>query len=136
MKQKFKKIVFTIFLGFLVTLPITSYAAGLVPWGGDEQSFAQQISTAPKNNKAQLDALFAAYQAHSCSIYHTFVLFARVVNTMIGFAGVYAIYRLVYISFYLVETWGNEEHIKTGKEGITNVILGFILVLGAYILVN
>jgi hypothetical protein len=136
MKTKLNLILAVASLSLSLGTPFLSHAAGLVPCGGGEQDYAQKVSSDPKMTKAQVDALLQAYQEHSCNIHYIFVMFARVVNAMVAAAGIYAIYRIVFVSFDLIESFGSEEAIKSGKEGLQNIFLGFLLVLGAYLLVN
>src|SRR6266404_3010943 len=105
MKIKLNSILAIISLTLSLGAPLAAGAAGLVPCGGGEQEYAQKVSSDPKITKAQSDALLQTYQQHSCSIHYIFVMFARVVNAMVGAAGIYAIYRIVFVSFDLIETW-------------------------------
>jgi len=137
MKSKIKKIVAAVYiiLPLIAFIPFVASAA-LVPCGGSEQEYAQKIANDPKATPAQMQALYEQYMAHSCQIADIFKLFARVTNGMVAFAGIYAIFRIVDNGFGMVTAFGNEETIKATSEGLTHAILGFLIVLGAYALVN
>jgi hypothetical protein len=97
---------------FLV-LPDSVLAAskgGLVPCGGSGQS--------------------------ACTLKDIFVMVARVTNTLIGLAGIYAVYVIIGAGFWLVVTMGNEEKLTNYKKQISQAVVGFVLVLMAYMFVN
>ena len=137
MKSKINKLIIALYILMMASaiVPVIAHAA-LVPCGGGEQQYAEKIAQDPKATPDQLQALYTEYLAHSCKIADIFTLFARVTNAMVAFAGIYAIYRIVDNGFVMVTAFGNEEAIKGAQEGLTNAILGFLIVLGAYALVN
>jgi len=96
-------------------VPLFVQAAGLVPCGG-------------------YDA--AGNPEPPCTIYHIFILIARVTNWLIGLAGVYAVFQIVIAGFWLVVSSGNEENVAKWKKGITNAVVGLVIVLGAYMFMN
>jgi hypothetical protein len=61
---------------------------------------------------------------------------ARVTNTLIGLAGIYAVYVIIGAGFWLVVTMGNEEKLTNYKKQISQAVVGFVLVLMAYMFVN
>jgi hypothetical protein len=113
-KQKIILIIFSLGLFFSVTAPLKVQAAGLVPCGGYNTD-----ATRP------------------CTVLDAFVLVAKITNFLIGISGIYAVYVIINNSFGLVVySMGNEEAITKNKEGITNAIVGMVLVLMAYMIVN
>lgn len=71
-----------------------------------------------------------------CQLKDVFVLIAKVTNYLIGAAGLFAIVWVVVAGFRLVAAAGNEAMIKQGKKGLTNAVIGFILVMISYLVVN
>src|SRR4051812_33651680 len=106
MKQKF--LIFSIVA--LLTLPFFVHAAGLVPCGGATEK--------------------------PCTVLDAFYMVARVTNWLILTAGVYAVYQIVTHSFWLAISMGNEEDIAKRKKGLSAVLVGFFIVMAAYMFVN
>lgn len=71
-----------------------------------------------------------------CQASDIFRQIARIVNFLISFIGIFVIVRIVISGFRMVLSQGNEEAIKGARSGITNAIIGLILVFAAYIFVN
>ncbi len=71
-----------------------------------------------------------------CQAGDIFKQIARITNFLIGFIGIFVIVRLVISGFQMVLSQGSEEAIKGAKSGITNALIGLVLVFGAYIIVN
>jgi len=72
----------------------------------------------------------------TCTIEDIFKAVARVTNFLIGFAGIFVIYKLVGAGFNLVTANGNQQAIEAAKGNMANAFWGLLLVLIAYILVN
>lgn len=106
-KQNFIKI---IVITCLLAMPMLASAAGLVPCGGDNEK--------------------------PCTVYDAFFGIGRVTNWLIMVAGVFAVYQIVNAGFWLIVTMGNEENITKYKKGISSAVIGFVLVMMAYLLVN
>ncbi len=94
-------------------MPFFVHAAGLVPCGG----------SGPTDN-------------HPCGVLDAFYGVARVTNWLIAMAGLYAVYKIVEHSFWLVASSGNEEDITKHKGALTQVFIGFFVVVAAYMFVN
>lgn len=117
LKQKFFLFIFQSVFCLFLFVPNNASAAilgGLVPCGG---------YNTPSNKP--------------CTVEDAFVMVARVTNFLIACSGIYAVYVIINSSFGLiVYSMGNEEAITKAKSGITNAVVGFVLVLFAYMLVN
>jgi hypothetical protein len=112
LKQKIILVVCSLFLllsASFLPLPVAA-AGGLVPCG---------TSTTP-----------------ACKFTDLFVLVAEVTNFLIASAGLYAVYKLIQAGFWMVMSVGNEEKITQMKNQLTEAILGFVLVMMAYMFVN
>ena len=105
-----QKIITIAFLAFLIVAPHFVYAAGLVPCGNNGQN--------------------------PCTVIDIFTLVAQVTDWLIGIAGVYAVFKLIQAGFWMVVSAGNEEAITQRKKQIENALIGFVLVMFAFILVN
>ncbi len=110
LKQKTFILLFSLLLLFT---PIIAQGFSLIPCGGYSTA-----STAP------------------CTVGDFFYLVARVTNWLISLGGLYAVVHIVISGFKLVLSQGNEEAVKKAREGITNAILGFVLILAAFLIVN
>lgn len=110
MVQSTKKYFLAILLFLLLTTPIWVSAAGLVACGGSNQN--------------------------PCGIQDFFYLVARVTNWLIMVAGIYAVFQMVFAGFNLVDSLGDEEKITNNKKLLSNAVVGFVLVMIAFILIN
>lgn len=108
-KQK-KRILTALVFSLFLFVPVLASAAGLVPCGGEGES--------------------------PCKIEDAFIGVARVTNWLLRMAGLYAVYVLVSAGFWLVASQGDEEKITTHKKQATNAVLGFVMVIMAYMFVN
>lgn len=76
------------------------------------------------------------FQSTSCQLEDIFKLIANITNYLMATAGLFAVVWVVIAGFRLVAAAGNEAMIKQGKKGLTNAVLGFVLVMISYIIVN
>lgn len=95
----------------LLTAPFFVHASGLVPCGGPSDD-------------------------HACSVLDLFYMVARVTNWLILMAGVYAVYQFVNAGFWLVASAGNDENIAKWRKALSNAVVGFFIVMGAYMFMN
>ena len=109
--MSFKKQILILSILVLFLVPFGVSAAGLVPCGGP----------APES---------------PCTVKDIFVMIAMVTNTLIGLAGVYAVFEIVNGGFWLITTMGNEEAIAKNRKRITQAVVGFVMAMFAYIFVN
>lgn len=93
--------------------PVQGSAAGLVPCGG-----------------------YSTDSQRPCNVLDIFTMVAKVTNFLIALAGVYAAYQIISNAFWMVLSAGNEENIAKTKAGVSNAVVGFVLVLMAYVIVN
>jgi len=98
------------------SIPHLAEARGLVPCGGyaDDQGTREQ----------------------PCQVKDVFVMIAVVTNWLIGASALYAVYQIINHGFYLIVSMGNEEKITQHKEGISNSVIGFVVVLLAFMFIN
>lgn len=106
------KLISLLLASFLVLVPLTVSASGLVPCGG------------------------YGSQEKPCTVVDVFVLFARVTNWLLSLVGVFAVFKLIEASFNMITTMGNEEAIKTNRSTMTNAIVGFVFALLAFLFMN
>ncbi len=110
MKQKLFILLFSFSFLFF---PLLAQGFSLIPCGGYTTA-----STAP------------------CTVNDIFYLVARVTNWLISFGALYAVIHIIVSGFKFVLSQGNEEAAKKAREGIVNAVLGFALVLMAFLVVN
>lgn len=97
-------------LSLLLLLPAVASARGLVPCGGPGEPI--------------------------CTVDHIFVMAGKLFGAALAFAGMFAVAMIVYRGFGLVLSAGNEEQITKHKGGLTNAIIGFVLVMLTFTIVN
>lgn len=73
-------------------------------------------------------------QSDSCTLYDLFSLFARVINFLMAVAAFFAIFQIVRAGQAMILAFGNPESLTTAKASLTNAVLGFALVMIAYLL--
>ncbi len=71
-----------------------------------------------------------------CTVEDIFNLFVIGTNLLIGAVGLVAILAIVYSGFSMVTAAGNTESITKAKKNLTSAIIGLVLVLLAFILIN
>lgn len=60
----------------------------------------------------------------------------NVINWGLGIVGVLAVVFIIYGAFRIVSAAGNEEQVKTGRTIITYAIVGLIVVILSWVIVN
>ena len=110
MQFKRQKVIRIILMMFLLSWPALAFAHGLVPCGGEGEN--------------------------PCKLEDIFYLIARVTNWLLMMAGIFAVFQIVNAGFWLVVTMGNEEKIIQYKKALSNAVVGFGLVMMAFLLVN
>jgi lysylphosphatidylglycerol synthetase-like protein (DUF2156 family) len=101
----------------LVLVPVSVSARGLVPCGG----YSNDAGTTMEK---------------PCSVEDIFVLAAELINFLLATAGIVAVAFIVYRSFGLVLSAGNEEAVSKNKQGLSNAIIGFVIAMLAFVIVN
>lgn len=109
-KRKIFIVLFSLSLGLNFLFPRDVFAHGLVPCGG--------IGENP------------------CTLQDAFTGVARATNFLIAMAGFMAMYNIIQGSFNLVISMGEEEKLTANKKQITNAVIGFVLVMMAFMFVN
>lgn len=108
MAFKFLSCLFLIVVGFSLFAP-SSHAA-LVPCGGTGQD--------------------------ECNLCHFFVLIQTIFKYLLGFLGIVALLIFVIIGFMFLFGSTNEGLLTTGKKAFTSAVIGLVLVLVAWLIIN
>lgn len=98
------------FVGLLFLVPIFSYAAGLVPCGGTGEEACQ-----------------------SC---HVLELIDKVVDWLVAILTIITAIIIVFSGLRLVTSFGNASAMQQAKSLINNCIVGFIIVLAGWLLID
>jgi len=104
------KLIIFFLLTLLLFTPLLTNAAGLVPCGGPGES--------------------------ACNTCHLLVLVQNVLEFALKMAFLVIIGFIVYGGFRWIFSLGKEENLKAGRQIITNAIIGLIIILTAWIIVN
>jgi amino acid transporter len=115
LKQKKLLLITVLLTAVFFSVPFYSHARGLVPCGGYKDDGTRE---AP------------------CNVCDVFSIIALVTNWLIAAAGIYAVFQIVNAGFWLVTTMGEEEKITKYKNALTSAVVGFVLVMIAFIIVN
>ncbi len=71
-----------------------------------------------------------------CSLTDLLDLIFNMINYLLGAAGTIALLFLVWGGLKMLLSGGNPEQVKEAKSTITNAIIGFVIILAAYIIIN
>jgi len=104
-----KKLILIFFL-LVLLLPLITKAAGLVPCGGEDED--------------------------PCTFCDLLILFQNVLKFALVIVFLIVIVFIVYGGFRWIFSGGNEANIKAGMKIITNAIIGLMIVLCAWLIVN
>lgn len=104
-----KKLILIFFL-LVLLLPLITKAAGLVPCGGEDED--------------------------PCTVCDLLILFQNVLKFALVIVFLIVIVFIVYGGFRWIFSGGNEANIKAGMKIITNAIIGLMIVLCAWLIVN
>lgn len=63
-------------------------------------------------------------------------LIVRVIKIMLGIAFAIAVLFLIIGGFYYITARGNEEQAGTGKQTIINALIGIVVIIMSYVIVN
>jgi len=114
-----KTIIFPL-LALLLFTPLLTSAAGLVPCGREV------------DDPETLDI----YEDQPCTTCDLLVLVQNVLEFALKMAFLIIIGFIVYGGFRWIFSLGKEENLKAGQQIITNAIIGLIIILTAWIIVN
>lgn len=95
---------------FLFILPMATSAAGLVPCGGTDQAPCQTCDVVKLTN--------------------------NVVRWLVLVLGTFAAIIIVYAGVRLVTSGGNQAAMEKAKDMITNVIIGYVIILAAWLAID
>jgi hypothetical protein len=87
-----------------------------------------------RNNDLLNRAGNPADNSHACTLYDLFSMFARVINFLLAVAGFFAVFQIIRAGQSMVLAMGNPESLTVAKNSLRNAVLGFALVLIAYVL--
>ena len=107
-----------IFFLLVLFIPLSTKAAGLVPCGGSDDPSTIKDESLP------------------CTVCDLLVLFQNVLKKALEFAFLIVIVFIVYGGFCWIFSGGNEANIKTGQKIMTNAMIGLVIILCAWLIVN
>lgn len=119
MKQKFKSAI-----KYLVALPLLA-----VPFLAGAQS---AVSTGLQSS--QLQGIFGTGGLNGASSVSD--LIARVIEILLMFGGVIAVVFVVIGGYWYVTSAGNEEQAEKGRKTLLNAIIGVVLIVLSYVIIN
>lgn len=71
-----------------------------------------------------------------CTVEDIFNVFIIATNLMIGLVGLFTIYAIFQAGFTMTTSAGSAERLRTGKKQLVNAVIGMLLVMLAFLLVN
>src|SRR3989338_6033179 len=104
------------------------------------QPFGASAHQPPRDAQGRLQLpagkTLADYPHADCQLGHLFVLIIRTINYLISMAALVAMYFIVTAGFGMVTALGNAEKIQSSKESISHAVIGFAIVILAFVFVN
>ena len=75
---------------------------------------------------------------HLCSLTHFFRAVVKLINLAIAFSGIFAVIMIIKSGYQMIigGISGKEERYKQGKESLKNSIIGLVIVLFSYVIIN
>lgn len=61
--------------------------------------------------------------------------FMRIISFLLAIVGLLATVGIIYSSYILATSGGNEQTIQTGKKGITNAVIGLVVALTGFLII-
>lgn len=113
----------TLTIGLLAIVVITTFWP-IVANAADEKP---KFSFVPCNTEANPEP---------CQLRHFVFLISRVINYLITVAAIVAMYQILSAGFTLVRALGNSEVIERAKTGLSNAVVGFGMIILAFVFVN
>lgn len=107
-KKSLYKILPLILVAVFISAPLTTHAA-FVTCGGD---------------------------GDPCTFGDLVIMIVRIINYLMAFAGVVAMYYVLVSGFFLITALGNPERIEKAKNGLSNAVVGFAMVALSFVFVN
>lgn len=71
-----------------------------------------------------------------CQLQHLVILIIRLVNYLITTAAIVAMYQILLSGFNLTTALGNTEKIEKAKAGLSHAVVGFAMIILAFVFVN
>ncbi len=71
-----------------------------------------------------------------CTLPHLVELVARLINTLIGLSWLVAVFFVFWSGYNMATAYGNQEKLTTAKSSFKDAIIGFFLIMVAFLLVN
>lgn len=119
MKSKIQIVAVASILLFFVVVPVV-FAQGQPPSTSTSGPMLVRCAAGPDN----------------CTIRDLIFVVIRVINFFIGASWLVALFFVFWGAYGLSTSYGNSEKIEAGKKTIQNAIVGFFLVIVAFLLIN
>lgn len=100
----------SLFTCLVLLVPVFTYAAGFVPCGGPNEP--------------------------PCQTCHVIDLVNNLLSWLVVILGTIAAIMIVFAGFKLVTSGGNQAAMKSAKDIMTNIIIGYIIVLAGWLLID
>ncbi len=107
----------------------------MVLWAHMKWMSALMLLLAPGLSLAQDSGLVTCTGA-DCNVCTFVQLISNIVNWLFGFLVLLAVLGIMYAGFQLVTSAGNTSALDKAKSMFTNIIIGFVIVLSAWIIVD
>jgi hypothetical protein len=144
-----KKTFLILYVLFSLAMPLTPVYAAIGPvCGGEEREYIDALNNT-RNTESQSATPGQQVPAsqertdrrnelkeNMCQLKDLFTGMAQVINYLIGAIGIFIIFRIVVSGFQMVISAGNEGSIKTAKSGLSSALIGLLLVLLSYVIIN
>jgi hypothetical protein len=131
-KRKFKALAIAAFMVGIFFVPVSQAQAALAPECSKDDRLAPlyNASGLTKERREEL------YNENACQFSDLIGSAAQLINYLVSFIGIFVVFMLVFRGAQMVVNAGNEAGVKAAKSGMSNAIIGLLLVLFSYIVIN
>jgi len=75
-------------------------------------------------------------QANECKLSDLIFTIERIINFLLSWAWIIAIFYIMWAGYNMMFAAGNSEDIESAKKQFRNAIIGFVLIMASYLLIN
>jgi len=117
----------------LLGLSFTNFAAAAIITCGQ----ASAVEPLPQNpTPEQTAAYHAAIAANECKLSDLILTIERIINFLLSWAWIICIFYIMWAGYNMIAAGGNSEALQDAKTQLRNAIVGFFLIMAAYLIIN
>lgn len=135
-KSKIIAVVVLVLISFSINtlaLAQTNQGSGLVPCGVDSNRNGVVEPGIDANNNGRIDP---NEKGEECTLSEIVFLVIRMINFLLAWAWLVSLLFILWAGFGMIGAAGDTEEIQKAKTTLQNAVIGFFLVMSAFLLIN